>query len=466
MQAEVERLDIRFKRFFFWFNMGWMFVSIFSLIFSALGAFENHPEYLHDWRGLAICILALAIPGTFCFIMLVVGRKYRGRNAKWPPPLSYTLLVYSTLYVAITILNLFDNNFAWAYFTVLGVTYSFFQKKRLLGLVLIIFLSFCYFQNDFAWPIMHSDWGSILGSGITFLSLTIVCITIQYLISERYERRCLLEKLTQTNEELAAAHQHLTESAAQEQELAVLRERTRLAREMHDTLGHALVLVSVKLEAAQRLRELDPQRCDRELEATKEIVRSSMKELRASIANLRSPTLEREPACRALSRYAREMAQRNDLRVAYDLHPDIEGLPENIEETLWKVGLEALTNIEKHAQARNVLLHISRQNGQIVLKIADDGVGLPAHLCEHQENTSDYASPVGHYGLSGIQERVKNAQGELSIHTNDAQGTTIEVHLPLVETPLPFASVQAKPSVNAHELSPSSKTHYAGQQLA
>lgn len=466
MQAEVERLDTRFRRFFLWFNLGWMFVSIFSLIFSATAAFEKHPEYLHDWRGPLICILMLAIPGTFGFILLAVGRKYGRSRAQWPPPLSYSLSVYGSLYAAITILNLFDNNFVWGYFTVLGITYSFFQKQRMTALVLLTFLSFCYFQNSFAWPIMNSDWGAILGNGITFLSLTIVSITIQYLINERYERRCLLEKLTQTNEELAAAHQHLTESAAQEQELAVLRERTRLAREMHDTLGHALVLVSVKLEAAQRLRELDPQRSDRELEATKEIVRSSMKELRASIANLRSPTLEREPACRALSRYAREMAQRNDLRVAYDLHSDIEGLPENTEETLWKIGLEALTNIEKHAQARNVLLHISRQNGQIVLKIADDGIGLPAHLCEHQENTSDYASPVGHYGLSGIQERVKNAQGELSIRTNDAQGTTIEVRLPLVETPLPLASAQAEPAVKAHELSPSGQTNYAGQQLA
>src|SRR6185312_7229503 len=282
MQAEVERLDTRFRRFFLWFNLGWMFVSIFSLIFSAIAAFEQHPEYLHDWRGPLVCILMLAIPGTFGFILLAVGRKYGRSTAQWPPPLSYSLSVYGSLYAAITILNLFDNNFVWGYFTALGITYSFFQKQRMTVLVLLIFLIFCYFQNDFAWPLMHSDWGSILGSGITFLSLTIVCITIQYLISERYERRCLLEKLTQTNGELEAAHQHLTESAAQEQELAVLRERTRLAREMHDTLGHALVLVSVKLEAAQRLRELDPQRCDRELETTKEIVRSSMKELRAS----------------------------------------------------------------------------------------------------------------------------------------------------------------------------------------
>jgi signal transduction histidine kinase len=262
-------------------------------------------------------------------------------------------------------------------------------------------------------------------------------MTIQHLIGERYERSHLLRQLAQTHEELEEAHRRLEESTAQEQELAVLRERTRLAREMHDTLGHALVLVSVKLEAAQRLRERDPQRCEQEIEGTKEIVRESMKELRASIANLRSPALEREPAGRALSRYAREMALRNGLRVAYDLQPETEGLPEPVEETLWKVGQEALANIEKHAQAQNVLLHLSRHAGQVLLKITDDGVGLPEDLClRSEENHLCYASPDGHYGLNGMFERVKDAQGKLEIRPNGERGTAVEVTLPLVEAPL------------------------------
>jgi signal transduction histidine kinase len=330
-----------------------------------------------------------------------------------------------------------DQNFVWSYFIVLGLTFSLFQRRLMLTLAVVIFLSYCGFLDFLTWPLTKVNWGDLLGNAITFFSLTIVCLTIQYLIGEREERNCLMRKLSQTNTELEEAHHRLEETATQEQELAVLRERTRLAREMHDTLGHALVLISVKLEAAQRLRERDPQRCDQELEASKEIVRESMRELRASIANLRSPSLEREPACRALSRYAREMAQRAELRVSYDLHPDIEGLPESVEEALWKVGQEALANIEKHAQAQNVLLHISRQPGHVFLKIVDDGVGLPADLCQHaEENDASYESPAGHYGLSGMLERVKNAQGQLAIAANGNHGTSVEVTLPLVEAPL------------------------------
>lgn len=453
MQQEIERLDSRFKRFFLFFNLGWIFVSLCSLLFSIIGAVETHPAYLHEWRGLAMLVLSLCIPGIFALLILS-GQRRGKKNESWPPPLSRSLTFWGSLYTITTLLNLLDNNFVWSYFTVLGITYSVFQKKQIIPLIILIFLSYCYFLGIFTWPLTQDALIAMAGNGLTFLSLTIICVSIQYLIGERFERRRLYQELAHANEELAAAHQRLAESATQEQELAVLRERTRLAREMHDTLGHALVLVSVKLEAAQRLRELDSQRCDRELEATKEIVRSSMKELRASIANLRSPALEREPACRALSRYAREMAQRGDLRVTYDLHPDIEGLPEMVEDTLWKVGQEALANIEKHARARNVLLHISREHSQIFLKIADDGIGIPAHLCENQqEYTTSYQSPSDHYGLSGMQERVKNAQGHLCIHSNSEQGTTIEVRLPLVEHPSVATSAEPAPRTAGSSLS-------------
>ena len=437
MQEELTRLDKRFRRFFRFFNLGWLGISIFSLLLSATGTFHDHPEYLHEWRGVAIIGLVLYIP---LFFGLLAFRNWgdQARERQWPPPLRFSLPSWASLYLAVGLLNILDNNFVWSYYVVLGITFSIFAREVMLALVALIFLSYCYFLGVLAWPLTTSDLNSLIGNGIAFLSLAIICLTIQHLISERFERTHLLEQLSRTHEELEVAHRRLAENMAQEQELAVLRERTRLAREMHDTLGHALVLISVKLEAAQRLRERDPRRSDQELETTKEIVRESMKELRASIANLRSPALEREPACRALSRYAREMAQRTGLRVSYDLHPDIEGLPEPIEETLWKVGQEALANIEKHAHAQNVLLHISHQDSQVFLKIADDGVGLPAGLCQHTEEERDhYKSPAGHYGLNGILERVKNADGQLAIGSNGTQGTSIEVTLPLVETPLP-----------------------------
>lgn len=437
MQADIDKANERFQRIFRTMNIIWAIISFVSITLSAYVVFKNKPNYLHDWHGVLILVLSSSILTIYC-AGLFGSLIFRERGG-WPPPLRFALPYWLSIYIGIALLSQIDANFAWGFYIVFGLSFALFASRRLVAIVILVFMTLCLYLGYFAWPLTKSDFGALFGTAIGFFAMTMFSMMVQHLIGERYHRNRLLQELAQANSELEEAHRKLAESSAQEQELAVLRERTRLAREMHDTLGHSLALVSIKLEAAQRLRERDPQRCERELEAAKAIVRNSMKELRASIANLRSPALEREPACRALSRYAREMAQRTGLRVSYDLHPDIEGLPEPVEETLWKVGQEALTNIEKHAQAHNVLLHISRKESYIFMKIQDDGIGLPHNLCQqHQHGQLSYTSPDGHYGLSGMFERVESIGGHISLRSGpEEKGTNVEVELPLVEVPPP-----------------------------
>lgn len=445
MQVDIQRANDRFRRIFRAVNFMWVIISVIGIGASTYSLFSERPDYLHDWHGVAIIVLALSVLVIYG-VGLFGGYVFKEQH-EWPPALHRALTYWLSIYIGILLLSEIDANFSWNLFIVMGASFALFRSRRLILMVSIVFVTLCAYQGLLTWPPTRDNLWGIFYLGLVSFSLTAVCMLMQHLIGERYERNALLEKLAQANTELEQAQRRLAESAAQEQELAVLRERTRLAREMHDTLGHSLVLVSVKLEAAQRLRERDPERCDRELEATKEIVRNSMKELRASIANLRSPALERDAASRAISRYAQEVAQRTGVRVSYDLHPDIEGLPEQVEETLWKVGQEALTNVEKHAHASAVLLHISRQNGHIVMRIQDDGVGLPLELCQlHDDGHLTCASPEGHYGLSGMLERVENAGGRLYLRPGQERGTTVEVELPLVEAPLSAAlKAQALP---------------------
>ncbi|HZU68023.1 MAG TPA: sensor histidine kinase [Ktedonobacteraceae bacterium] len=435
MQLDIEKSNERFQRLFQSFNLLWVIISAISITFATYSVFINKPAYLHDWRGIAIIALALFIMVIYAFGLY--SRFVFRVQDQWPPAFHRAFACWFSVYVGVLLLSTIDAAFSWCFFIVMGISFALFNAPRLLLFVSIIFITLSAFQGLLSWPLAGDNLGSLFGLGLAFFSMTVSCMFMQHLIGGWHERNDLLAKISCANRELEEAHRQLAESAAQEQELAVLRERTRLAREMHDTLGHALALVSVKLEIAQRLRERDPERCDRELEATREIVRNSMNELRASIANLRSPALEREPACRAISRYAREMAQRAGLRVSYDLHPGVEGLPEAIEETLWKMGQEALANIEKHAQASNVLLHISRQNGSIVMRIQDDGIGLPEALYRLQEDGDmTCTSPEGHFGLSGMRERVENCGGHLHLYPAEDHGTVVEVELPLVEAPL------------------------------
>ncbi len=439
MQSQIERANERFQRNFFKMNIVWIGVSLITITVAANGTFQHHPAYLHDWHLFAIAGLSIVVLSVYVLGILGRSISWKPRPTTWPAPLSWSLPTWITLYTGFMLLSLIDSSFVWSFFILFGISFAMFGSWRLIVAVSIIYVTFILLLGALTWPLSNIDFGSMFGIGVSFFSFTTFAMLVQHLIGERYERNQLIEQLTQAHSELEEANRRLADTVAQEQELAVLRERTRLAREMHDTLGHALALISIKIEAARRLRERDPERCDHELEATGEIVRASMNDLRASIANLRSPALEREPACRAIARYAREMAQRTGLRVTYDLREDIEGLPEAVEETLWKVGQEALTNVEKHARAQNVTLHISRRDGSITMRIEDDGVGLPAALrqCHAGDDHHHCASPQGHYGLSGMYERVASMEGHISLRSPDTLGTIVEVQLPLVEAPLP-----------------------------
>ena len=381
----------------------------------------NNPSYMHDWRGVT-CIVLTAL----AFLIYVIQFRM-SLDMDWPPPLHYAVGLWISLYLVVLLLTLINTSFVWDFYVVFAISFGLFGGVRLLLAVGSIALTMFAFQGLLIWPPTGDALVGIASQVLTLFSITGFNMMFQNLIGERFERNRLFQQLAQANGELEEAHRQLAQSVVQEQELAVLRERTRLAREMHDTIGHALVLISVKLEAAQRLRTRDPERCDNELESTKQIARETMTALRASIADLRSPTLEH-----ALSRSARELAQRTGLHVTYTLQADIDILPEAIEETLWKVSQEAFTNIEKHAHASHVQVRNSRQGEKLLLCIHDDGIGLsPALNQPDKDGSFVHNSPGGHYGLRGMLEHIEAIGGHLTLHSGKKQGTTIEVELPL-----------------------------------
>lgn len=399
----------------------WTIVIVVAVIFTNWQVLVREPTYWQDWRALT------TIAVSCCMITIFLYAIYHSthRNS-WPPPFWVATAFWSGMYACYASLLWIDWGFNWNVYPVLGFLFMLFTVPRIILFIAILAVTWGYGTGALAWPLTITDVGSFLGVMVSFLGLAISSVLLQYMLSDRFTRNALVRELAQTNEELTEAQRQLAASVEHEQELAVLRERTRLAREMHDTLGHALVLVSVKLEAAQRLRERDPVRCDQELEQMKQIVRTSMGELRSSIAALRSPALELEPAAHVLARYAREAASRAGWHITCDFDPAVEDLPAQVEETLWKVGQEALINVEKHACARNVILALQRWEGHVRLRVQDDGIGLPSEIDVQQGNTQ-----LDHYGLSGMAERVAGVEGQLRLLSSPGRGTTIEVDLPL-----------------------------------
>ncbi len=313
--------------------------------------------------------------------------------------------------------------FAWLYISLCSQTFSMF-RLRLSVPLLVLELGVVGYQTGliadlWAGRVPSDFWGSLVG--MSFSVVWVLLITV--LLRSRMQSERLVQELQQTQQRLEAALVH-------EREAAALRERARMAREMHDGLGHALALVAVKIEVAQRLQAVDPARAAAELEATKGLVRDSMADLRASLADLRSPTLEADagPLGAALTAWAARTAAEGSFQLRCTVEPAADALPAPIQDALWRVAREALLNVVKHARAGTVELHVFCKGDAVYLSVVDDGVGIP-HLAEGQARLE----VAGHYGVRGMRERLAALGGSLSIRPGPNGGGT----LVLATVPLP-----------------------------
>ncbi|CAA9367526.1 MAG: sensor histidine kinase [uncultured Nocardioides sp.] len=186
------------------------------------------------------------------------------------------------------------------------------------------------------------------------------------------------------------------------QSLALVAERERVARDVHDVLGHSLTALSVKAELAARLIDVDPDRAREELESIQATARQALAEVRATVGGLRAGNLPAE-----LSAAPRVLA---DAGVDTDVRGDVEDTDPRHRALLAWVLREAVTNVVRHAGARSVVIELGPRG----LAVTDDGTGV--------------AGPEGN-GLRGMRERVSAAGGTLDV-APARPGTRVEVVLP------------------------------------
>jgi signal transduction histidine kinase len=223
-------------------------------------------------------------------------------------------------------------------------------------------------------------------------------------------------------QEQQAAHRQLQAYAEQAEKLAVVEERNRLAREMHDTLGHRLTVAAVQLEGAQRLVSSDPERAERIVGTVRDQVREALGELRGTVAALRAPVEADFRLRRALTRLASDFEGATGLAVHQIWPEDIPALPATHRQALYRAAQEALTNVQRHAQASQVWLVLAAGDGAVSLLVSDDGVGFPP----------DDAVGAG-FGLRGLRERATQLDGELYLEARPGGGAQLSFRLPLPE---------------------------------
>lgn len=215
---------------------------------------------------------------------------------------------------------------------------------------------------------------------------------------------------------------------AQSHNLAVLEERTRLARDLHDSVTQSLFSLNLAARAATNARtRSDPARLDRALGMVGDLAQSALGEMRALLFELRPAQLQGEGLLVALRNHAVALEQRTGLRVHVDL-PDTCPLPAGHEDALYRVAQEALANVARHAQAGEAVVRLRRTDGWIDLTIEDDGVGL----APGSGLFADPASAAGRYGIQGMRERVAGLGGDLTLQAGGrGTGTALTARLPV-----------------------------------
>lgn len=200
---------------------------------------------------------------------------------------------------------------------------------------------------------------------------------------------------------------------------AVLAERNRIAREIHDTLAQGFVAVSLQLELLARKLADSPDGVKTLVAQTRELVRSSLEEARRSIWELRSQGSEVGDFRARLSRMATDIAKRTGLNIQVSVLGTYRALPEKIESELLKIGQEAVTNVVRHAHAKQVKIDLAYQDKRVHMTIADDGCGFAG--------AANSSGPEGHFGLRGMRERAAQIGAQLAVKSQPGEGTQIDV---------------------------------------
>lgn len=195
-------------------------------------------------------------------------------------------------------------------------------------------------------------------------------------------------------------------------------ERRRLAAEIHDGVGQRLASLSYHLDAARAANPDDPGEVASELDQAMNLARAAFADVRAAIEGLRPVVLDDLGLGAGLESMARSLPGLR-AEVSVDTGP----LPSHLETTLFRIGQEALHNVQRHSRATTVALSLHQADGQVVLRVVDDGVGMP-----------EQSPGPGHYGLVGIRERAELVGGTVEVFSRAGEGTRLSVRLPLTET--------------------------------
>jgi signal transduction histidine kinase len=212
--------------------------------------------------------------------------------------------------------------------------------------------------------------------------------------------------------ENARLHAHAQHAAAQE-------ERHRLARELHDAVTQTLFSASLIAEVLPRLWQRQPDQVGPRLEELRRLTRGALAEMRALLLELRPAALRETPLADLLKQLVEASMARTTISARLTVEGDARGVPMDVQVALYRLAQESLSNISKHAQAKNAEVRLAWADEHLCLEISDDGRGFDLSTI-----------PAGHLGIGFMRERAAAIGASLGIESRPQAGTTVAIEWP------------------------------------
>jgi signal transduction histidine kinase len=358
------------------------FIALVTFIFLLLW---TSPFQLKGLRLLNVVLFVIAVvPFILMYIQIFLDPDIFKEHPYLPTP----LLVYSLVAVLLI---------AWQYGFKVVLQYCGFTLLLEFGFLSMIGL------HKFSQPNLLS---------FTFDRI-ILSLLAGYLVSK------LVEAEKKQHHKLIIANEQLKQFNESLEELAISRERNRLARELHDTMAHHMSGMALQLEGVRLLWERDPDKARELLEQSINTTREGIQETRRALKALRAQPLEDLGLLGAIKEQVETLADRQSLTLCWQAPSSLLPLGGRVEQNLFRIFQEALRNIEQHAQAKTLTCTIEDSEETLCFELSDDGVGF------------DFDEKKGNsrFGLTGMLERAEEMGARLNIQSSPDKGTTLLLQL-------------------------------------
>jgi signal transduction histidine kinase len=287
-------------------------------------------------------------------------------------------------------------------------------QVTVLGLALLSYSSLLLLKPILPEKVIATVWEWRFSNVLLFgLTLVFALLLINALIAERQSR----EQLEIAHDKLAITHEQLRHYALRIEDQATLQARNRIAREIHDGLGHTLAAQTIQLNNALLFWKSEDEKALEFLKQAKQLGSEALLEIRKSVSVLRSNPLQGLSLESAIDKLLQDFQRMTAIEVSNSIRLPVL-LSQELNTTLYRIVQESLTNIHKHADATMVTVGLHQHAGQIYLSIADNGKGF-----DPAQNTTGFE-------LQGMRERVAAAGGQFAIYSKSENGCRISVSLP------------------------------------